>query len=293
MDRQILEIRANDITSTEVSVLFNCCPYKTFFELWHEKRSKAITQIDANERMVWGTRLQSAIARGIAEDNGWLIREKSEYIRTAEKLGASFDFEVETPVKALLEIKNVDALQFRDGWIVDGDYVEAPPHIELQVQHQMLVSGISRAYIGALIGGNKVILIYRELDSAIAAEIKSRAAAFWETIESNKEPNPVFPEDSAAVISLYNHAEPNKCLLLQEGDEVIGLVERYKEASALVKAHEEAKQEIKAQILMRIGDAEKAVAKGFSISAGMVGPAHVEYDREGYRTFRVNFKKKK
>lgn len=294
MDKLIREIRTQDVTSTEVAALFGCSPYKTHFELWHEKRNKTSEVLEENERMQWGLRLQSAIARGVAEDNGWLIREKSEYVRNKDlRIGASFDFEVETPVKALLEIKNVDALQFRDGWIVDGDYLEAPPHIELQVQHQMLVSGIKQAYIGALVGGNKVHLIHRELDDDIAKKIKDKVAAFWDSVDSNREPSPVFPQDADAVIRQHGFASPGKILIAQEGDPVSELVYIYQDVSEVIKRSNEHRDEVKAKILMLIGDHEKVTSKKFTISAGMIGPAHIEYDRDPYRCFRITFKKDK
>jgi len=118
-----LALRTKDITSTDVAALFGLSPYCTLFELWHRKKNLTSVDFEATEWVKWGQRLQDSIAAGVAEDNGWVIRRMSEYVRIPElRIGASFDFSIETEYerpsetfeKGLLEIKNVDSLAFRD-----------------------------------------------------------------------------------------------------------------------------------------------------------------------------------
>lgn len=295
-----LGLRVNDITSTEIAGLFNLSPYPdmTPFALWHRKKNKTYVKLEPHERMKWGTRLQDSIAAGIAEDQGWIIRRKDEYMRDPIlRVGSSFDFEVALPpdgsVSGLLEVKNVDAMVFRDGWIVDGDNVEAPPHIELQVQHQLLVSGYKQAHIGALIGGNKVVLIKREADPKIALAILDRVTQFWKSIEDNTPPEPNFQRDAQFIAKLYNFAEPNKLFDARGNELMLARAQEYRSLGEQIKLLDEKREELKAQILMEIGDAEKATGDGFSVTAGVIGAAHIEYDREPYRSFRINWKKAK
>ena len=65
-----LQLRTRDVTSTEVSALFGLNPWMTEFELWHNKKSQAVIEIEDNERMKWGRRLEDPIAQGVAEDTG-------------------------------------------------------------------------------------------------------------------------------------------------------------------------------------------------------------------------------
>lgn len=285
-----LKLRAEDITSTECAALFGLSPYQTLFELWHRHRDNLIVEIEENERMKWGTRLQDSIALGVAEDQGWKVRRMDEYIRNPElKMGSSFDFAIEDA--GLLEVKNVDSLQFRDGWAVEGDDVEAPPHIEIQVQHQLAVSGRSFAYIAALVGGNRVALIKREPDEKIISEIKKRVASFWFTIAAGEEPKPDFSRDSAFIARLHSYAEPGKILDAHGVEEIADLAAQYRAFGNAKKQAEEQQKAVKAQLLMKIGDAEKVKGEMFTISAGIIGPKHVEYDTAGYRDFRISWKK--
>lgn len=289
-----LELRKKDITSTEVSSLFGISPYATSFETWHRKHDNLEISFEANERMIWGSRLQDSIAAGIFEDQGWVGHKKTEYMRDSDlRMGASFDFEFMhiDGEGQLLEVKNVDSLAFKDGWIVDGENVEAPPHIELQVQHQLAITGYKAAYIGALIGGNRVVLIRREPDAVVIQAIKDKIKAFWDSVASHTEPQPNFVKDAEFIARLYSFAEPGK--VFNADERVSMLAAKYKAASAEVKAAEEKKDAAKAEILTIIGDAEKVVGENFSISAGITGPAHVEYDRAAFRNWRINWKKEK
>lgn len=286
-----LQLRTKDITSTEVSALFGISPYLTKFELWHQKKEGVVVSIGENERMKWGNRLEDSIAQGIAEDQGWKVKRMKNYMRNPElRLGSSFDYSVEPD--GILEVKNVDSLAFRDGWIINEDgSVEAPPHIELQVQHQLLVSGRKVSHIGALIGGNRVVLLKREPDPAIIERIKQEVAHFWKTIDDSTPPAPNFAKDAAFIAKLYGYAEVGK--VMESDEKIEALAAEYRGHAEAEKEAEAGKKAAKAELLMIMGDAEKVKGAMFSISAGMVGPSHIEYDRAGYRNFRINWRKEK
>lgn len=285
------KLRAQDITSTDVAALFGISPWLTEFELWHRKKNATIVELEPSGRMLWGQRLERSISDGIAEDYKLTIRPMKEYIRVpAWRIGSSFDNAVGED--GILEVKNVDGLAYKDGWIINGDSVEAPPHIEIQAQHQLLVSGRTHAYIGALIGGNRVTLIKREPDVAIHEAIKAKVAAFWRSIDANEEPEPNFKEDANFISKLQGYAEPGKVINASGDDKLSDLVRSYKSWGEKESAAKDEKDGIKAQLLILIGDAEKVMGDGFTISAGVKPPTLIEaYTRKGYRDFRVYLKK--
>jgi predicted phage-related endonuclease len=181
--------RLADVTSTESAALFGMSPYMTAFELWHRKRSGLVPEFNGSERVAWGNHLEAAIAAGIAEQQGWTVEPMKDYWRRPdERLGSSFDFVITNHASgepAHLELKNVDFMTFKRDWIKHEDgTIEAAAHIELQVQHQLAVSGFPRAYIGALIGGNKGLVIERERDEQVIAAIRAKVAEFWRTVDA-------------------------------------------------------------------------------------------------------------
>lgn len=288
-----ISLRRYDVTSTEIAALFGISPYTTEFELWHRKHGMIDLELEENERMKWGSRLESAIAMGIAEDQGWKIRKMDEYIRDPDlNLGASFDYAIGD--SGILEIKNVDALIFRDGWTLDEDgNLEAPLHIEMQVQQQLMLSGRDVLHIGALVGGNRVELIERHPDLAIHDEIKKKARAFWDSVVSGTEPKPDFIKDAEFIAKLYQYAEPGKVVDASGDDELLMWAMEYRRLGEEIKSAEEVRDGYRARMLQRIGDAEKVLGAGFTVSAGVVGEAEISYTRKAYRTFRCSWKKQK
>ena len=288
-----LGLRDQDVTSTEVSALFDLSPYETRLELWCRKADMYSTDFEHTERTRWGLRLQDAIAQGLAEDHGWNIRRMTEYMRRPDiRLGASFDFAIEPD--GLLEIKNVDSLIFRDGWAEDDDGgFEAPPHIEMQIQVQLALSGRKRAYLGAFVGGNKAVIVERHPDPQIIARIEQEVAEFWLSIKENRRPAINWDRDAAFLCRLYAYAEEGKEVDRRGDADFLTLCKNYKDIADQAKALDVKKKAAKAQVLMAIGDAHKTLGDGFTVSAGMIAGGKVEYERESYRDFRINWKRER
>lgn len=285
---QWLEMRSKVLTSTDCATLFGLSPYQTMFELWHKKKDGIIVSMTENERMKWGNRLEAAIAQGVAEEKNFEVTPMKDFFQIPDRrLGSSFDFHIPSQ-DAILEIKNVDGMIYRDQWTEE----EAPPHIELQVQFQLLVSGLKKAYICALVGGNEMHLIERSPDEEIQNEILRRAAVFWKSIDDNNEPKPNYETDSEYIIRLHQYAEPNK-FFTGDVTELRELAKQYKEIGEQIKSLENTKESLKAQCLMIIGDSEKVKDKDFSISASIIGEAPISYVRKPYRDFRIFLKKEK
>src|ERR1035437_5090285 len=290
-EQEWLDLRCKDITSTDVGALFGISPYTTAYELWHRKKDAINVSLEDNDRMFWGRKLQDAIASAVAEKNGWMVRRMDEYMRDTEtRLGSSFDFSIDPAVctqgaaywgDGILEVKNVDYIQFKKEWIVREDgSIEAPLHIEIQAQHQLLVSGKQYLWLAALVGGNDLKLIKRTPDQKIFSAITAKAWDFWQSIEDNKPPAPDFANDADFIAKMYNFAEPGKIIDISEDTRIKELVMVYKIAKEIVKDNDSKCEAAKAEILTLIGNAEKCIAPMFSISACMEGPADAGFARE-------------
>lgn len=289
-----LEMRRWSVTSTEISALFGCNPYITHYELWHRKKGQLNTAFEETDRTRWGKRLEDSIAYGVAEDNGWKIRKKNEYIQNKSlRLGASFDFALNDGGvegdKALLEIKNVDSLAFRNGWIQhdDGD-VECPLHIEFQIQQQMMLAEIDQAYIAALVGGNSTHILYRKLDPEIVGQIKFKSTQFWKSIEEGQAPTPDFNKDADVIKELYSITHKGKAINYTDRARELSL--KYSNLNEQISKLEKEKTSVKSELLTILGDAEKMIDDKFTISAAQVMRAGFTVQPTQYRNFRITYK---
>lgn len=295
-----LQNRLLDVTSTEVSALYDLSPYKTEYELYHEKKNGEIVRIEENERMTWGKRLEASIANGAAETMGWDIDKLDVYIRNPEtRLGSSFDYQINSSSDGtgILEVKNVDGAVYRRNWNDDGaGNIEAPEHIELQIQHQMEVADVSWCAIVALVGGNTQKVIFRNRDREIGKDLVKKVGAFWAKVDAGTPPSADYEKDAEFIIkTLRNQAEAG--LVAQADPDLDELIKGYAFASQEASSMAKVKDSYKAQILERVGEASKVLSGLGTISCGMSKPSEgtlVTQDmvgtylnpRKGYRMFR-------
>ena len=296
-----LENRLLDVTSTEVSALFNLNPYQTEFELYHQKKDKVVVNIDDNERMMWGRHLEDSIALGFAEKYKMKVEQFDVYMRDPEtRMGSSFDYKIvseEEPM--ILEIKNVDGLAYRKNWIEHDEYnIEPPEHIALQLQHQLEITGYNVGYIVALVGGNTMKVVRSERDPRIGKLLKGKVENFWERIKLGVPPDVDYTRNSQYIIkNLCNQADAG--VTLEADEEMDKLIDDYyainKEHVSLGKT----KDSIKAQILEKSQNASKIVSKYGTITCGMSKESKgklitqdmvgtYQNPRKGYRMFRFN-----
>jgi putative phage-type endonuclease len=297
-----LKARAHDVTSTEVAALFDASPYTTVYELWHRKKAGEVATKTDNERMKWGRRLESAIALGVAEDQGWKASPRKVYERLPElRLGASFDFQAERDGHlGLIEVKNVDKHIFLDQWHGEGESLIAPTHIELQLQAQLLVSGLTWGCIVVLAGGNSAHILHREADKQVHEAIRLQVAGFWRSIEDDAPPLPDFERDADEVRRLL--MDVNQFEVLEADEKLEAKIATLLHAQEQA-AHWESQVEAgKAAILYDVGNAAKVRSRFATISCGVVAgsagkiitPEMVGQTinaRSGYRAFRLTKKK--
>lgn len=307
-EREWLNLRSQDLTSTEVSALFDASPYATEFELHHIKTGTLKKEFEENERMVWGNRLEAAIAKGVAEDFGVVIEPMKYYARIPSiRLGASFDYKIVGLVEGfsgdermremfrnhgvgIMEVKNVDGLQFRRTWIDNGEDIEAPPHIEIQVQAQLEAADLAWSVITPLVGGNTPRPIIRERDVELGALIRSKVEHFWDRINAGVSPEPSFRKDADTISKLYLEND-GSTLDLTDNPRVYELCKEYKAAGADEKEAEERKKAAKAELLTIIEAAKTVRAAGFSISAGTNKESFRAYNRAAGERVTISISK--
>jgi putative phage-type endonuclease len=307
-----LSMRKQDCTSTEIAALFGCSPYLTEYEL-HHRKAGAISTDDfaANERMRWGTRLESAIAYGVAEDLGLVVEPFKTYVRIPEiRLGASFDFKIVGIVDGfsgneaardmfrqhgpgIMEIKNIDSLQFKRAWLEDGDEIEAPPHIEFQVQAQQEVADLNWSIIAPLVGGNTPKPIIRLRDTEVGRMIREKASQFWARVDAGTPPPADFNRDHGTIASLFANSN-GELVDMSDNNRLAVLCAERAEAARIEKEAGARKEAATAEILLLIGEAGKVLcADGYTISAPTIAGGFVSYERKPYRRITVSNKAKK
>jgi putative phage-type endonuclease len=294
-----LENRLLDVTSTEVSCLFNLNPYKTVLDLYYEKKEKLIQNIDS-PRMAWGRRLEKSIAEGFAEEKGVEVKPYDVYLSNIEtRMGSSFDYKILGEQEALLEIKNVDRYVWHDKWDEDSEgNILAPPFIEMQLQHQLHLANIESGYIVALVGGNEMKICKRERFHEVGEQLEAKVKEFWERVKTGTPPDIDYERDSNYLIkNLYNQAEAG--ITLAADEDVDTLIDDYNSVNREYVSLGKQKESIKAQILEKSQNASKIISKYGTINCGMTKGSQGKYitqemvgtyinSRRSFRQFKFN-----
>lgn len=316
-------LRKHDITSTESAALFGLSPYMSKFELYHRKRRKDITEIQMNDRMLWGSRMESIIAEGIGADNGVIVRKVPEYVRIVRsRMGATFDYEIcgvvptteqsrnggittgdtTTPLQlmfrlhgpGLFEIKATGYVEFRDNWTRNDDRtIEAPGHIEIQLQHQLHVKDTYKwGAIGVLVAGNTSKVTARLRDHEVGEGLEAACVQFWSDVKAGREPDPTFPDDAPMIKSLNGKIAEGKIYDGREDKELERLCRLYHRGLSVENVGKAKKEEAQALIMKQIGDASRALVAGYGISSWIQADAQIEaHTRAGGRRIKVTRKK--
>lgn len=182
-DRQTwLAARRQFITATAAPVILGISPWKTREQLWTEMsgdgedRSRPRTQ-----RMRWGLRLEPAILAGYGEDHAVEVRLSGELLASTERPWAACTldgWEVRDDELVPIEVKCVDARSAQ--YWGDGP----PPVVTAQVQHQLMVTGLPRARVLAMIGGNELRVFTVERDDAFIERLAEEEVQLWRAVRA-------------------------------------------------------------------------------------------------------------
>jgi putative phage-type endonuclease len=276
-DRQWHDLRRRNVGGSDIAALFGASPWLTEFTLWAEKAGITEYQVTESNKMRLGKYLEQYIALELASELGWTVERSREYHLhpTVTGMGCTLDFDIVDHEwgPGICETKVVfDYADYMEHWSDD----RAPPHIELQVQHQLAVTGRSWAAIAVLVMQTGTIMpaIIRRPIPAVITEIEHKVAMFWESIKDKKRPAPTGTEAELSIMRLIWPArEPRKIVEIPSG-ELNSEASLYRWASEQLAGMERQKTASKAKLLAAAEDAELLIVPGFRVG--------VKQDKRGY-----------
>lgn len=211
-----LKYRNQGIGSSDAATVCGLNPFKSQLELWMEKTGRiAPENIDMTEDspLVWGTILEPIVAEHYALRTGRKVRRVNSILQHAEHpfMLANLDREI-------VGDDEVQILECKTAGVYSAKHWQngVPEYIQLQVQHQLAVTGQLAADVAVLIGGQKLEIFRIQRDDELIANLIQLEKEFWHRVENNIPP----PADSSASSSsalrqLYPH-DNNETLDLTE-----------------------------------------------------------------------------
>ncbi len=222
-----LQWRNRGLGSSDAPVAVGMSRYKSPLELWMEKTGRNLAEDISNKDAVfWGTTLEPIVANVYAERTGKKVRRVNAVLQHPEHpfMLANLDRIVEGG--GVLEIKTA-GLRSQGQWD-DG----VPLGYQIQVLHQLAVTGKAWADVAVLIGGQEFRIYRIDRDEERIQQLVALEKSFWDHVEHETAPEVDGSESSnRALALLYPRTAPV----------MVDYTER-KEMNALFKALLEARK---------------------------------------------------
>lgn len=196
--RSWLQARKQGLGASDLATVLHMSPFRdqTPLRLWLDKTSEAVDESDL-ERMRWGRRFERPIvdefrvrhARElgitVAPSPGLLAHEEHPWLlATLDRVAL---WRGTREAAGPIEVKTAYWVQRRQ-WVESG----VPDHVYIQVQGQLAVTGLPRAWVVVVFGGNEMpepFLVER--DELVIGQILELCGQWWKRYVVARVPPPI------------------------------------------------------------------------------------------------------
>lgn len=211
-----LAARQTGLGSSDAPVILGLSPWKSPLELYAEKLQIVEADQTENEAMEWGHLLEPVVAQKYQAVTGRVVRLLSgphpilyrrvdlpfllatpDALTTAEQKPGEGPLEIKTTRRDIANLSE-----------------EIPLLFNVQIQHQLAVTGLQWASLAILVGGQRFLWCDVERNERFIALLVEKESAFWDRIIHHDPPAPdssertrdvlakLYPKDTGVTIAL-------------------------------------------------------------------------------------------
>ena len=263
-----LAVRKTGIGSSDAGAAVGLNPYKSQLELWMEKTGKdsGLPKTDPNDEtspMYWGTLLEPIVAAHYTKRTGNKVRRVNAVLQHPHVpwMRANLDREIIGAADVqILECKTAGmngARLWKDG---------VPEYVQLQVMHQLAVTGKQAADVAVLICGQELQVHRIERNESMISQLIQLERHFWRYVELDLAP-PADRSDSADVALRALYPQDNgQCLDLVHDLDMSAAFSDLLSVRQSLATHSQLEAQLKQRIQQRMGDASRAVFDSGEVS---------------------------
>ncbi|GAB6070858.1 YqaJ viral recombinase family protein [Thiomicrorhabdus hydrogeniphila] len=221
-NEQWLQARQQGIGASDAATAVGLNPYKSQLELWMEKTGRIIPDQPSETEdspLLWGTVLEPIVAEHYAKRTNRKVRRVNAILQHAEYpwMLANLDREIVGDDEVqVLECKTAGIFGsklWRNG---------VPEYVQLQVQHQLAVTGQKAADVAVLLGGQSLQIYRIERDDDLIERLIKLEQAFWNRVLNDTPPPAdtsassetalriLYPTDNGVVLDLSHDESANQ-----------------------------------------------------------------------------------
>ena len=218
-----LAVRKGGIGSSDAAAAVGLNPYKSQLELWLEKtgRYASLPKIDPQDEespAYWGNVLEPIVAWHYSKRSSNRVRRINAVLQHPDPklpwMLANIDREV-------IGANDVQILECKTAGINGARLWKegVPEYVQLQVMHQLAVTGKQAADVAVLLGGQHLEIHRIERDESMIARLIDLERLFWDYVVSDTPPpadgtasaeaalRSLYPEDNGQTLDFSQHPE--------------------------------------------------------------------------------------
>jgi putative phage-type endonuclease len=256
-----LDVREGGIGSSDAAAAVGLNPYCSALELFLIKTGQdaELDKVDPNDDtspMFWGTLLEPMVAAAYTKRTGNKVRRINAVLQHPKHswMLANIDREViGADDVQILECKTAGmngAKLWRDG---------VPEYVQLQVQHQLAVTGKQAADVASLICGQELRVYRIQRDDELIERLIEREAEFWHRVETRQAPEPDGSDSAGQALRALYPRDTGTTLDFSGDLEKAKLFSHLLDAREALTKAETSEAELKQLVQQAMGDATKAI----------------------------------
>lgn len=218
-----LAVRKQGIGSSDAAAAVGLNPYKSQLELWLEKTGRdtslpKLDPLDEESPAYWGNILEPIVATHYSKRSGNRVRRVNAVLQHPDPqlpwMLANIDREV-------IGADDVQILECKTAGINGARLWKegVPEYVQLQVMHQLAVTGKQAADVAVLLGGQHLEIHRIERDESMIARLIDLERLFWDYVVSDTPPPAdgtasaeaalrcLYPEDNGQTLDFSQHTE--------------------------------------------------------------------------------------
>jgi putative phage-type endonuclease len=287
-EKDWLALRRHYLGASEVSAVLGINPYKSCFGVYVDKAEGST--FEGNIHTEFGNwmepHIRAEFPKRFLKDEGTEIKVSAyPYMLQHPEhdcLSVNLDGIVEHPEYGVgvIEIKTAGEMQWKQ-WQED----ELPDMYFCQIQQELSITGLSYAYVVALVG-KRLLWKYVARDDEFIEIMTPQLLEFWNDFVFPKQaPAPIGLDDDTDILKkLYEKENSGKCVELHDHQSDY---DRYKELAAEIKALNMEQEAIKQKFMQALGDAELGFVGNKKVTWKTTHRKGYTVEPTSYRALRV------
>lgn len=241
---QYLTERRKGIGGSDIGPIMGISPWKSAYQVYQEKRGE-VPHWEGNDVTDWGLRLEPTLRQFYSDKTGRSVRVPDKILVHPAYPFMLASLDGMTDDQRIVELKTA---RFAQGWGEVGS-AEIPDYYATQCQWYLAVTGFKVADVVVSIGGAPACMYEIPEDKELQGMMIEAGKEFWARVQEGRAPEIVTYVDASA-----RFGRSAATGIVYASEEAIIQAAELKIVKEQMKALEAREEELKAKIIVALGD---------------------------------------